>query len=249
MPEDRSVLTRTAPPPDALIAYGDDPEQIADVRYGRDADTATRPLAIILHGGYWRPAYDRAHTGPMADALATEGWTVAAPEYRRIPGDPDTMLADVRRALAVLPETLERHDGHVVIIGHSAGGHLALWAAASIAAPHLRGVLALAPVADLELAHRLGLGDGAVRSFLGTEPEERPELDPCRLDSPLPAGIEIVHGRQDEVVPIQVSEAYAARHPHARLRTIEDCGHFQLIDPLSNAWDSVLQTLRRLRAQ
>ena len=246
MPENRSVLERPASAPDTVVTYGDGPEQIADVRYGRGGTTA--PLVIVLHGGYWRPAYDRTHTGPMTEAIAARGWTVAAPEYRRIPGDPDATLADVRRALAELPDMLDRHNGRYVVIGHSAGGHLALWAAASWAAPNLQGVLALAPVADLALAHRLALGGGAVRAFLGTEPEQRQDIDPCRLDSPSTA-VEIVHGMQDEVVPVQVSDAYAARHPRVRLTAIDDCGHFQLIDPLSSAWDDVLQALQRLLAQ
>jgi acetyl esterase/lipase len=247
MIEDRSVLTRPAPPADAVIAYGDGPEQIADVRHGRcNTQPSARPLAIVLHGGYWRPTYDRTHTSPMADALATQGWTVATPEYRRIPGDPDATLADIRRALAILPEAVEGHDGRCIAIGHSAGGHLALWAAATLPAPRLQGVLALAPVADLALAHRMALGDGAVQAFLGTAPEQRLELDPCRLDAPNCA-VEIVHGMQDEVVPLEISEAYSARHARTRLTPVDDCGHFQLIDPLSAAWVDVLDALHRLQ--
>ena len=244
MPEDRSVLTRPAPPPDAVVAYGDGPEQIADVRYGHGGRTDL-PLVIVLHGGYWRPAYDRVHTGPMTDALAARGWTVAAPEYRRIPGNPDAMLEDIRRAVVTLPEALDRHDGRFIAIGHSAGGHLALWAAATLALPRLLGVLALAPVADLALAHRLALGDGAVEAFLGTAPEQRPDIDPRLLDSPV-VDIEIVHGEQDEVVPPEVSESYVARHQRTRLTFVGGCGHFQLIDPLSAAWPDVLDAVQRL---
>jgi acetyl esterase/lipase len=245
MPEDRSVLERPAPAPDAVIAYSDGPEQIADVRYG-NGNASERPLLIVLHGGYWRPAYDRVHTGPMTEALAAHGWTVAAPEYRRIPGNPDAMLEDIRRAVTTLPEAIERHDGRFIAIGHSAGGHLALWAAATLALPRLLGVLALAPVADLALAHRLALGDGAVEAFLGSAPERRPDIDPRLLDSPA-VDIEIVHGVQDEVVPLEISESYIVRqHGRTRLTSVDDCGHFQLIDPLSAAWPDVLDAVRRL---
>src|ERR1041384_4962897 len=121
-PDDLSVLTRPAPAPDEVVAYGSDADQIADVRFGADVDGApasTRPLVLIVHGGFWRPQYDRAHTGPMADAIAAAGWTVASIEYRRVPGDPDKTLHDVRDALAKLPAKISRHNGHVVLVGHS----------------------------------------------------------------------------------------------------------------------------------
>lgn len=244
MPEDRSVLTRPVTPPDEVTAYGDGSDQVADLRYGGQT-ASSRPLLLILHGGYWRPGYDRAHTGPMAQALACAGWTVAAAEYRRIPGNPDAMLEDVRMAFEVLPDAVPGHDGRVVAIGHSAGGHLALWAATALRPASLRGVLGLAPVANLELADRESLGDGAVRAFLGTSPERRPNLDPSQLETPEVA-VEILHGLDDSVVPPRVSESYVETHPQSRLESIAGCGHFQLIDPLSTVWPQVLAALHRL---
>lgn len=244
MTEDRSVLTRPAQSPDEVVAYGKGTEQVADVRFGHSGASG-KPLVLILHGGYWRPAYDRAHAAPMAESLAAAGWTVAAAEYRRIPGEPDAMLEDVRCAVETLPEVVDRHDGRFVMIGHSAGGQLALWAASALPTPRLCGVLALAPVADLELACQWSLGDGAVTAFLGTPPIQRPDVDPKRLPSPA-TRIEIVHGVQDSVVPLAISESYAARHTETRLSHVQNCGHFQLIDPLSAAWPIVLKTLQRL---
>ena len=92
-PEGDSVLTRRARPPDAAVAYGFDRDQGADVRFG-DARASERPLVLILHGGFWRPEYDRAHTGPMAEAIADAGWTVASVEFRRVPGKPDATLEE-----------------------------------------------------------------------------------------------------------------------------------------------------------
>ena len=148
LPDDLSILTRPAPAPDEVVAYGSDPDQIADVRFGADVDgvsAATRPLVLIVHGGFWRPQYDRQHTGPMAEAIAAAGWTVASIEYRRVPGDPEKTLQDVSDALAKLPAKVSHHNGNVVLVGHSAGGHLVLWLSAARSTPQLIGTLALAP--------------------------------------------------------------------------------------------------------
>ena len=239
MPEDRSILTRPADPPDAVVAYGIDPAQVADVRYGG----GRRPLVVLIHGGFWRPEIDRAHTGSMTVALAREGWTVAAIEYRSIPRHPDLTADDVALSLDALPGKVARHDGRVLVMGHSAGGHLALWAAST--RPGVCGALALAPVADLRLAHALNLGEGAAPAFLGEDPDRRADLDPKRMPSPAIA-VTIVHGDADEIVPLSVSESYVTAHPRARLARLRDVGHFAVIDPVSDAWPTVLAELQRL---
>jgi acetyl esterase/lipase len=256
MTEDQSVLSRSSAKPDATISYGLDAEQIADVRYGRAADAANpllgrhaaNPLLIIIHGGFWRPAYDRAHTGPMADALAKAGFTVASIEYRRLPGQPQATLDDVALALKALPGKIDRHDGRVILIGHSAGGHLVLWLAAAHDRPELAGVVALAPAADLRLSDRLNLGSGAVRAFLGGDPETHQAADPARLATPR-APITIVHGEQDDTVPLEVARAYVTKHPTTRLVALPGTGHFAVIDPLSAAWARVVEEVRSFSAR
>lgn len=245
MSEDESVLERAVAPPDAIVAWGDGPDQVADVRYG-DERAARRPLLVIVHGGFWRPRYDRAHTGPMAAALAAAGWHVASLEYRRIPGAPDASVADVAAALATLPALIGGHDGEIVAIGHSAGGQLVLLAAAK-PPPRLRGVLALAPVADLQLAEVLHLGDGAVAAFLGAAAATRPDLDPTRLAAPA-AATAIVHGENDQTVPLALAQSYLATHAHVPLEALPGCGHYEVIDPLSRAWPRVIGAIERLGA-
>ena len=244
MSEDDSVLTRAARPPDATVVYGADRDQVADVRFG-DARAEARPLVMILHGGFWRPEYDRAHTGPMADAVADAGWTVATVEFRRVPGKPDVTLADVAAALADRPAKIEHHDGRVVLIGHSAGGHLALWVAVARPQPSLAGVLALAPVADLQRADALHLGDGATRLFLGVDPATRADIDPCRLASP-GVPVAIVHGEDDETVPIEVGRSYADAHRATKLVAVKGAGHYGPIDPLTPTFAIVLDELGAL---
>jgi acetyl esterase/lipase len=237
--DDDSVLTRPAPEPDVVVAWGPGEGDIAEVQLGGD----DRPLVLLVHGGFWRPAYQARHLRALAHALAAEGHTAAALEYRRVPGDPDATLSDVRVALRVLPVELRgRHDGRVVVVGHSAGGHLALWAASVAPASGLVATVALAPVADLVAADQAGLGGGAVRDFLGAEPQSRGDLDPVRIVSA--AGpVTLVHGVDDDVVPVGQSEAYVAAHPEAQLRSLPGVGHFALIDPLSAAWPDVLAAL------
>jgi acetyl esterase/lipase len=242
--DDDSVLTRAAKAPDLVVAYGDHRDQIADIRFG-DEGAEHRPLVLIIHGGFWRPRYDRMHTSPMGEALAAAGYTAACVEYRRVPGDPDTTLRDVSAALAALPAKIPRHSGKVVLIGHSAGGHLVLWASAARGTPLLCGTLALAPVADLRMAHDLNLGSGAVDLFLGTEPRNRADADPAQLASPATATT-IVHGLCDDTVPVVISEAYVAGHSVVRLVVLAGVGHFAPIDPGSGSWPTILTELRRL---
>jgi acetyl esterase/lipase len=199
---------------------------------------------MIVHGGFWRPGIDRSHTGPMSAALAGAGWTVASIEYRRIPGQPDVTCADIARALQRVPGMVGDHDGRVLLVGHSAGGHLVLWAAVRAAA-RLAGVLALAPAADLRVAHERNLGDGAAAAFLGAYPESRSDLDPRQMISP-GISVTIVHGVDDAIVPIALSEGYAEAHPRTRLRCLSGAGHFALIDPLHEAWLAVTEELARL---
>lgn len=239
MIEDSSVLTRAVAAPEFAAAYGDHPDQQADVWPGARGDAL--PLLVIVHGGFWRPQYGRDQAAPMAVALAAVGWTVAAIGYRRLPGDPDASVDDVRLAIERVPARVPHHDGRVIAIGHSAGGHLAMLAAVRPPAA-LYGVLALAPAADLQMAHALALGSGAVSAFLGGEPEARPDLDPRRVEAP-GVSTRVLHGDVDAVVPLAVSESFHCIHPEVPLERLAGAGHFALIDPLSAAWPKVVDSV------
>ena len=220
MIEDLSILTRKGLPPDLTIAYGSDPDQVADVRYGqRGADL---PLVVLIHGGFWKPQYDRTHSEAMASALAAAGWTVLTLEYRRIPGQPNCTLQDIATALEKLPAMVEQHNGKAILVGHSAGGHLALWAAAKCIAQAnagytLHGVLGLAPAADLRLAHALHLGDGAVHTFLGTDPAARPDVDPMQLPAPTVPGETLLQLRRPSSVCPNLPCRFPDGYPHSPL--------------------------------
>ncbi|HEX6499969.1 MAG TPA: alpha/beta hydrolase [Micromonosporaceae bacterium] len=271
MPQDpREVLTRPAPPPDLTVRYGEHPDHVADV-WLPDSDggarpgsgTGARPLVLFLHGGFWKAEYDRAHTAPLASDLAERGWPVASLEYRRV-GQPGGgwrgTLDDVAQAVAAVPGLLAARvpgldPARPVLAGHSAGGHLALWAAhrAAHSDSPPRGVLALAPVASLAEAYRRHLDDDAVVGLLGGDPSRVPDryrqADPAAL-VPLGVPAVVLHGTEDVQVPLAVSERYvdAARSAGdpVQLTVLPGVEHFGLIDPRSSAWPAVLAALTRL---
>ncbi len=238
------------------LAYGPDPEQVADLRTppGAPPDARGWPVATILHGGFWRARYGREGGEAQALDLLDAGWATLNVEYRRLDlrgGWPQTG-ADVLDAVAALAgsDLAPVLDlGRVVAIGHSAGGQLALWAAGERAgrAVALAGAASLGGVVDLDRAAALGLGDDVVLRYLGGTPEEVPgayaDASPARR---LPLGVPalLVHGGQDDVVPAQLSvdfvaAAHAAGDGDAVLELRPDDDHFVLTEPGSAAWDAV----------
>lgn len=246
-------MSRPAPDPTLTVPYGPLDEQIIDLWLPADRPA---PLIVLIHGGFWRAAYDRTHLGPMAHALAATGYVVAVPEYRRIGMGPWTApFDDVAAALDQAGHLAAGHGAdteRVTWAGHSAGGHLVLWAAARpyfAANSPWRGecqasnVVSLAGCSSLELCAQWRLSNSAVSELLGGGPEEVPDryaaTDPSVLvRSPLP--VWLVHGTDDDTVPFAMSQAFGS----GRLVEIPGAGHFDLIDPMSAAWPSVLAALR-----
>ncbi len=238
MSEDRSVLSRKAPEPDEELRYGDHADQVIDYWHAKDY----RPLIVFLHGGFWRPKYDRVHARSLGAALSDLGWPVLSLEYRREPGNPDVTTSDIRTALEALPDLVDVHAGYV-LMGHSAGGQLALWAASTLNPVRLRGVVALAPVADLLKADRERIGEGAVQDFIGGG--VRNDLDPAHLPASI-APVTLIHGTSDTVVPISITESYFTAHPTAHFHRIPHSGHYELIDPQTDPWHEVTTQLTHL---
>jgi acetyl esterase/lipase len=194
-------------------------------------------VAVLIHGGFWRARYGLDLEHALAADLVARGWTVWNIEYRRI-GDgggwPQT-YDDVRAAISALPVSAER----VVAIGHSAGGHLAVRAAADVA---LTGVVSQAGALDLYELARRGTSDHVVRQFLGGSPDAVPAVFEAATPRPPSVPALLVHGALDEDVPVSVSRDFAAHHG-TDLAVIEDEGHMEHLDPGSQCWRAVIEWL------
>ena len=220
------------------VAYGDDPAQYGELTLPK---ARPRGVAILVHGGFWKPEYGIEYAMPLVPSLVDAGWAVWAIEYRRGTGAADT-LADVRTAIDACPVTSDV----IVGIGHSAGGHLVTWAAGHGGFTH---VISQAGVLDLTAAYDGGLGGGAVEAFLGHPPGPADaDVDPVQ-QVPLDVPVWCVHGTSDQFVPIEQSRSYvdAARKAGGTAELVEVEGdHFVVIDPDSDAWAVTLAHLRDL---
>lgn len=242
MRDSHDILTDPPPAPaDARIAYGSEPLQFGDLRL--PAGDGPFPLALVLHGGYWQATYNVIHTGRLCEALTAEGLATWNLEYRSIgvpggewPGPRD----DLELALAFRDRLPFEHDGRTLLVGHSAGGQLALWAAKRARLP----VLALAPVSDVRDAVARRGPESAPARFMA--PEHFPDGSPLEL---LPLGVPqiVLHGTADDSVPYEMSERYVeAAGGEAELVTLEGAGHFELIDPQAHAFAKTVVAAKRL---
>jgi acetyl esterase/lipase len=233
----------------SIHRYGSHEDQHAVLRLPDGA--GPHPVAVVLHGGFWRATFTRANTEAVAVALAEEGWASWNVEYRRVGaggGYPAT-LADVAAACRALAEVGAELDLRATVaVGHSAGGQLALWAAAE----HLvGGAVSLAGVSDL--ASAAALGAGAAVELMGGTVDEVPaayaDADPSQR---LPLGVPVllVHGTADDRVPVAQSRRFAARARAAgdecRLLELPGAGHFAVIDPRSSNWPPIAAAIGAL---
>ncbi|MCW2753808.1 MAG: alpha/beta hydrolase [Marmoricola sp.] len=217
-----------------------------------------RGIIVLLHGGYWLDQFGASLMDPIAGDLRTRGWATWNVEYRRVGaggGYPRT-LADVAAAIDTVPTLGVSGTGPVVTLGHSAGGHLAVWAASRTSttpggAPRVRPArtISLSGVLDLTTAWSEGLGNGAVIGLMGSDPRAGASsyalADPTRL-VPARGPVAAVHAEQDDVVPVTQSRDYVAADTRAggtAQLVVVPGGHFDLIDPASTAWSRIVQQL------
>ncbi|MBV9021655.1 MAG: alpha/beta hydrolase [Ktedonobacteraceae bacterium] len=251
------------------LAYGPATQQFGELYLPETSQPS--PIVVLIHGGFWHTQYRLSLMTGLAIDLARRGIAAWNIEYRRV-GDsgggwPNTLL-DVAAAtdyLQTIASTYALDLGRVVTLGHSAGGHLALWLAARSRLPSdsplattgtplaLAGVVSQAGVVDLEHGWRLRLGNNAVRALLGGSPSQVPEryaaASPAAL---LPLGVPqvLIHGSWDTIVPLELSQAYEGKamadEDQITLIELPDTDHFALIDATSKAWEVTVREIEKL---
>jgi acetyl esterase/lipase len=247
--------------PVEIVAYGALPLQFGELRL--PAGPGPHPTLVMLHGGFWRARYGLEYFGVICDALAADGVATWNVEYRRLGNDgggwPGTLL-DVGAAVDYVRDLAARYPldlARTGALGHSAGGHLALWAAgrsriptpSPLSASHplpLRCAVALAGVCDLRRAWELRLSGNVTEDFLGGAPHAVPEryaaASPAEL---VPLGVPqaLIHGTEDDNVPYGISVGYqeVARTAgdEVTLVTLTGAGHFEMVDPATPEWTAV----------
>jgi acetyl esterase/lipase len=256
----------TAPPPDHRLSYGSAPLQFGHLRLPKRG--GPHAVVVFVHGGCWSSRFDIAHAAALEQAIADSGFAVWSIEYRRV-GDegggwPSTFL-DVGKAADHLREIAARYEldlDRVITVGHSAGGHFAVWLAARKKIPAsselyvanplaVHGVVGLAPVPDIEGVYAAGACGRVMDGLLGGSPAERAEryaaASPMQL---VPLGVPQVHvvGAHDRTwAPF--GRAYVARAKAAgetRITLIEapESGHFEVIAPATTTWPLVIRELK-----
>lgn len=249
------------------VGYGASESQVGDLYL---PNTISPPVVCLLHGGFWRMPYGREEFNPVANDLAARGYAVWNLEYRRLGepqgGWPETLqdvASGVDHLATLAAEGTPLNLSQVVVVGHSAGGHLALWCADR---KSRQGVLrrptrvfpvaaaGLAAVADLARTFALGAGNNAVGQLLEGSPEQRPErymaASPAAL-LPLGAKQLIIHGTADEVLPIEIARTYVhaaeAAGDEVQYCELAGAGHMDYLDPNSEAHATLCRWLRGIR--
>ena len=224
-------------PPRRTVSYGPNREQEADLWL--PAGRISRPCVVLIHGGCWWECYRRDLEDAVAADLARRGFAALNVEYRRLGADGGWPECHEDVVLAI--GALNRFGGEIdlsaiALVGHSAGGYLALLAATSV---EVRGVVAQAPVTDLRYAAEARSCSGGVEAMLM-------QGAPSPIDQPAAIPHLVIHGDIDEDVPVEMGRAYARAAPRAEYVELSGCGHYEHLDPASKAWKVAAEWLEEL---
>lgn len=261
------------------ISYGENEHQFGKLYIPNRDEDSLFPLVILVHGGFWRAKFDLTHIEPLAEAIVNEGFAVWNIEYNRVGHDagawPGT-ITDCALATDYVYELMNQFPldaNRVIAMGHSAGGHLALWLGSRNRLPEnsplrtsdqpfpLKGIIALAPVTHLEMMYSIhyweeklfNSDDNPTMALLGGRPErfkERYEqASPFHL-LPIDVPTVLLHGKLDTNVPHYLSKLYEQeanrQGANVQLKSFPTLEHFALIHPYSEAWPTLLDALKTL---
>ncbi len=255
--------------PDAAIHYGPAPSQVAELFLPKTK--GPHPVVILLHGGCFLQQYEGfAQTSALAADLAGRGYAVWNLEYRKLgeagAGYPGT-FQDVAMGVDALRAQAPKYGldlTRVIAVGHSAGGHLALWAASRAKLPaasplrttaplKIGAVISLAGIGDLKGqagVWAMPCGDDTLSRLLDLPHRAQPYADTSPVEL-LPTGAKVVmvHGAFDPVMPPYTGRDYALRvrkaGDKAEIVVIPDAAHFDLVIPTTPAWAEIVSILDR----
>lgn len=224
------------------IAYGSHSEQHYEW-YEPLAEVPPKGVIVLVHGGFWRQPHTLVQMHPLTDFFLEQGWAVANLEYRRgnCGGDWPHILEDVLQGFQSVRQQMQQRQlrGPLVGIGHSVGGQLVL-----LAAQEQDYVIALAPVTDVSRTAQEDLGESAAQAFFGARLDEVARAASPIHQLPSQRPILVVHGEDDQRVPLQHSidyiQALKEQNPKAEFWSIPNLDHFYIIDPHCDIWPKVL---------
>jgi 3-dehydroquinate dehydratase type II len=243
---DHLVAVKKMPP--ITAAYASHPDALLELR--TPSGDGPHPVALLIHGGFWRHIWKRDLMDPMATSLTELGWATVNMEYTRGPNSYRLAMADTAAAVQWIRDNSDVHGldaGRIVAIGHSAGGYLALRLA------HDRSDIAacvpLAAVSSLRAVSDSRLDDDPVADFLGATRAEAPRLwDQAELMGAPAMPVNVIHGSEDETVPASQSETYAALKTAVSATIVDGGDHMDVIDPTSASWPAVVAALEAVRS-
>lgn len=236
----RDILDLPATAPDQRLVYGNAPQQYAERWQAKDAP---RAQLLFVHGGCWSNTFDLSHANPFVSALAERGYTVWSTEYRRT-GDPGGGWPGSMQDIVTAVKRIASTSGEpVVLMGHSAGGHLALLAALAVP-EHVDAVVGLAAITRPEI---YAAGDNSCQretaAFMSGTPNERPQAyaDASLADKALHPVTLLLHGDADRIVPVE-----QATLPGASTQRVARAGHFDWLHHETRAFKALLKVLADL---
>ena len=241
------VLKLEVREPDAVVRYGDADQQFGELWLPGES---SKGLIVFVHGGCWLNQFDVKHSRPLAHQLAEDGYTVWSLEYRRL-GDPGAGIPGTFDDLALATEDLNRlkafgvETQRILIAGHSAGGHLALWTSARFP-ERFTGALGMAAITDLaEYAKGDSPCEQAALTLMGGLSEEQPDryqaYSPAELK--LHENTHLIQGKQDAIVPGAQSLALDLNEGRV---SYTPGGHFDLMHPMTRDYNSVHQKIEEI---
>lgn len=239
------VLALPTSEPDAVLEYGSDQFQFGKL-WVPEQSQHPAPLVIMIHGGCWLNSFDVHHTDALNHGLVNEGFAVWAIEYRRTgddgggwPGTYDDVLAAIAHAAEF--GTYGVDPARKAIIGHSAGGHLALLAGTEFSEAEL--IISLAGIADItSYAAGNSSCEQAAVQFIGASPAEDPAafIAANPVNKSLHPNTLLMHGEMDEIVPLDQIESISA----AKI-VVPGAGHFDWIHTQTSAYTQLVERLEQ----